>query len=206
MANQPVLIDALGENPIEPQAPAREGFNVLEYLQNLSGTTPMFLIEAESPRFLSGHDLLSKLMSQRGSEIPMFSVDFQGVGVSARRTLPVVEAIDALQAGNEDEVRPTEFAYKNARSTIESAYGEVDGSRAKKRRGVPAIFPKPLITTDDVGGIRLSWITENKQVRANFGARPELRSYVYFESGSEHDVEPLDPQHLAGRLAWLTAR
>jgi len=30
------------------------------------------------------------------------------------------------------------------------------------------------------------------------------KTYLYFEAGLNHGVEPLDEEHLATRLAWLT--
>lgn len=113
----------------------------------------------------------------------------------------VTGEIDALLAGREDEVTPTEYAYLRARSTVESTYG-----RIKAGQNVPEMVPVPSVTTDDVGGIRLAWQVGTKQVRANFGATLDLRSYLYYESGLEHNAEPLDPEHLAGRLAWLAGR
>jgi hypothetical protein len=126
---------------------------------------------------------------------------------SVSETASVVAEIDALLANKEDEIVPTMYAFTRARGLVEAAYGEVDRLRViRKQFGVPAIFPKPIATTDDRGGIRVSWRAENKQVRANFGADAQLRSYVYFESPLAHGVEPLDAEHLAGRFAWLTER
>ncbi len=116
-------------------------------------------------------------------------------------SIDTIAEIDALTSGSEDEIPPTEFAYRRARSIVESAYG-----RITTRFNVPEILPKPSATTDDVGGIRLAWRVAGKQIRANFGATPELRSYIYYESGLEHSVEHLDARHLAGRLAWLAER
>lgn len=112
----------------------------------------------------------------------------------------VVGRIDGL-ATEEDEVKPTKFAYIRARSIVESAYGLIKGPRS-----VPEIVPEASVTTDDVGGIRLAWRNGPRHVLANFGAEADLRSYIYFESPHEHQIEALDAQHLAGRLAWLTSR
>jgi hypothetical protein len=156
---------------------------------------------------ISGQELLLKMAFEHAS-VALFTLldDVVGTSEAGRWSRPVIEQIDALQAGADDEVPPTEYAYERARSIIEEAYGRIDSSRAKKRLGVPEIFPRPFVTTDDVGGIRLSWRLGSKLLRANFGARPELQSYIYFESGLEHDAEELSVENLAGRLAWLTGR
>jgi hypothetical protein len=114
---------------------------------------------------------------------------------------PVVAEIDQLRQGVEDEVIPTDFAYFNARRTVESGYGQF-----KSYALAPKAVPRPFVTTDDVGGIRLAWRAGKKQLLANFGARPGLKSYLYFESPTEHASEVLDPANLAGRLSWLTTR
>ncbi len=118
-----------------------------------------------------------------------------------RNSSAVLSEIDALAAGTEDEVRPTEYAYTRARSYVESAYGQ-----AKVPGHLPEIVPQVSVTTDDVGGIRLAWRLGPKQLRANFGAAANLRSYLYFESALEHRAEDLDMQRLAGGLDWLTKK
>ena len=118
-----------------------------------------------------------------------------------RNSSIVISEIDALKGGVEDEAIPTDFAYQNARSIVESAYGQV-----RSKNFVPNIIPHPIVTTDDAGGIRLAWRHEEKHVRVNFGATPNLRSYLYFEFRLEHVVEQLDAENLARRIAWLTAR
>jgi hypothetical protein len=110
----------------------------------------------------------------------------------------VLAEIDGLAAGVEDEVKPSDYAYTRARSLVESAYGQV-----KLAGNVPEIVPQVSVTTDDVGGIRLAWRLGPKQIRANFGAAANLRSYLYFESVLEHYVKDLDVKHLAGGLDWL---
>jgi hypothetical protein len=124
----------------------------------------------------------------------------------SRASGAIVGDIDALIAGKEDETKPTEFAYANARRVVESAYGKAFG-KAKMPRG---IFPKPLVTTDDAGGIRLLWHEGARQIRLNFGASDSRKTYLYFQveaqHGIDHGVEPLDEDNLATRLAWLTGK
>lgn len=110
----------------------------------------------------------------------------------------IIRELDTLAAGKEDESRPTSVAYANARSTVEAAYG-----RTKSDKNLPVASPIPFVTTDDLGGIRILWHTDTKRLRANFGAADNLRSYLYYSTDVDHNVEPLDENHLAERLAWL---
>jgi hypothetical protein len=113
----------------------------------------------------------------------------------------VISEIDQLKAGVEDEEIPTDFAYKAACTVVELAY-----SQPETQNRIPRIMPKPWVTTDDVGGIRVVWTFESKRLVANFGARPDLQTYLYYESQLEHDAEPLNANSLRRRLAWLTQR
>jgi hypothetical protein len=204
MAAQPIPFDALGENGRLKRFRVPGPAWSQQYLQTsataVSAIFNTILQVNEEPRSEATlqHDSTAMLELTRGAdiEIPYTTAN-----------APVVREIDAVRAGSEDEVVPTDFAYMSARSVVESAYGQLPKTlKDLKRQYLPLLIPSPLVTTDDVGGIRLLWRAGNRQVRANFGARPDLRSYLYFESGLEHDMEPLDAQHLAGRLAWLTGR
>jgi hypothetical protein len=119
----------------------------------------------------------------------------------SRVSSQLIGEIEQLKAGKPDEAQATDFAYKTARAVIESAYALV-----QLGRNVPRIVPEPWATTDDVGGIRVLWDSGSRKLRANFGARPELQTYLYYESDVEHDAEPLDAKSLKSRLRWLTAR
>jgi hypothetical protein len=86
-----------------------------------------------------------------------------------------------------DWVTPTLYAYENARGVVE-------------------LFPDldvPFMATDGEGGIRMAWRRGQKQVRANFGAQPGLKSYIYYESPESYAAEDLQPIKLWNRLRWL---
>ncbi len=124
-------------------------------------------------------------------------------------------AIDKLMSPNEDDGDPpaTEHAYQSARAVVESAYGRLFAAIDAQPRRVPRhrieAFDQlnrtriPIVTTDEHGGIRLSWQHEGRHVRANFAAAEGLRSYLYFESPAEHDIEALQPDTLSHRLDWM---
>jgi hypothetical protein len=113
----------------------------------------------------------------------------------------ILAAIDGLMARNEDDgdVPATEHAYQAARAVVESAYGRLlagEGAQADS-------LPVPTVTTDDRGGIKLSWESNDRHVRTNFAAAQDMRSYLYFESPAEHAIEALQPSVLSSRLKWM---
>ena len=113
----------------------------------------------------------------------------------------ILSAIDRLMAPEEDSGDPpaTEHAYRNTRAVLESTYGLL-----LARKGPPTLgLPLPLVTTDERGGIRLSWQSRDRHVRTNFAAAEGLRSYLYFESPAEHDVQALQPYTLSDKLSWM---
>ena len=129
------------------------------------------------------------------------AITLLGIAPENRVSSQIIEEIEQLRAGVEDEVMPTQFAYQNAYTVIQSAYSQADPGR-----NVPRFNPVPWATTDDAGGIRVIWNFGARKLRANFGARPDLETYLYHESDTDSDAEPLDPESLKSRLKWLTER
>jgi hypothetical protein len=196
MASPSLVINPLGENVTERRSRDDRQTEAQETVQDLAEAAVLRALMAKVEPSISTV-LLRRVLSKRQS---LLLADIEGLAPMVKSSRSAIEAIDALRAGTEDEAAPTEYAYERARAIVEAAYGRM------RPHSIPTILPRPVITTDDVGGIRLSWRSEAKQVRANFGAGPELQSYVYFESNSEHNAEDLDSEHLAGRLAWLTGK
>lgn len=114
---------------------------------------------------------------------------------------PILAAIDALMSPSEDDGDPvaTEHAYQSARAVVESAYGLLLAKEEPQAKKLPA----PILTTDERGGIRVSWQHGDRYVRTSFASAEGLRSYLYFESPEEHDIEPLQPALLSTRLGWM---
>jgi hypothetical protein len=123
----------------------------------------------------------------------------------------ILIAIDELISPDEDSGDPpaTEHAYRNARAVVEAGYGHLarHSSRTAVGNGTPArdvrSLPVPIVTTDERGGVRLSWQHGDRHVRVNFAAAEGLRSYLYFESPAEHEVQTLQPYNLSNRLNWM---
>jgi hypothetical protein len=110
----------------------------------------------------------------------------------------VLASVDELVAPDPDgDVPATEHAYQSARAVLEAAYGRLLATKPR------ANLPAPVVTTDDIGGVRVSWQLGERHVRTNFGATPNQNSYLYFESPTEHAADALQPTALSTRLEWM---
>lgn len=109
----------------------------------------------------------------------------------------VENRIKTLPTSDDVEVPPTTYAHVEARRVIGSAYVAIWTQRTHKP-------PTPIIGTDDLGGILVSWTSGNKYVAAKFASQPESRSFVYSEQGVEHQAVDLNEQSLSHRLRWLS--
>jgi hypothetical protein len=121
----------------------------------------------------------------------------------ASETQQVLRSIEGLRTGaGEDEIAATEYAVLEASKSVTGALVTMQLERAVAF----ATLPGPVLSTDDVGGIRISWSQKNACVRANFGATPHNRTYLYFESGNDRGIAAVDPSTLAERLFWLISK
>jgi hypothetical protein len=109
--------------------------------------------------------------------------------------------LEFLPASEDIEVRPSSYAHDEAKRMVGAAYATLFLDNPLPNRKPPA----PILGTDDVGGILISWILGNRYVAAKFAARPDSRSFVYFEEGAEHRAVEVSEQSLADRLRWLIA-
>jgi len=158
----------------------------------------------EKPRTIVPADLFPGGLAESRLNLAVGSLDdAPAVAESAGRDLlpQILIAIDKLMSPNADDGDPpaTEHAYQFARAVVESAYGQflaVKETQARK-------LSPPIVTSDERGGVRLSWQRGDKHVRTSFGAAQDVRSYLYFQSPTDHDVEPLKPSNLFARLDWL---
>lgn len=109
--------------------------------------------------------------------------------------------IEALQTSEDVEVRPAGYAYFTALQTILAAYTVLFSEKNGRYR-----LPTPVIGTDDLGAILISWTAGDKYVAAKFGADPQSLSSLYFEQGENYGTEDLDEFPLMSRLKWLSGR
>jgi len=143
------------------------------------------------------------LVSQQRFAIPSSYV-FAGFGEFLTLGNFAAIALEIENLSLENEIPPTSFAYLKCHAVVGAAYGLM-GSGRNVISSISSI-PRPIIVTDDLGGIRLAWRKGDKTVRANFGATGDHQSYAYFESDTEHGVTSLDGASLSDRLTWLVKR
>jgi hypothetical protein len=112
------------------------------------------------------------------------------------RALMVQSLIDSLTTSEEIEVRPTDYAFTRAKHILLSALL----SSEKARPAVP-----PVIGTDDMGGILITWTSGDKYLAAKFGAGPQSNSFIYHEQGAPNPAAEISERNLSEMLEWLTA-
>lgn len=112
---------------------------------------------------------------------------------------PVRELAGLKTLNRGDWEPPTDYAYRVAVNLAVDAYFQI----AELHPGT--VLPTPFASTDDSGGVRIAWRLQGKQVRVNIGGKPELRSYIYFQSPAGPGVETPQAAVLADRLYWLVA-
>jgi hypothetical protein len=176
----------------QTNAPDRQ---TLQYRQTLP---------SEKTRDIAWADLFFHVLEYAGNSPENPTLDYVPRRVEVLEADPlgtILTAIDKLMAPDEDSGDPaaTEHAYRNTRAIVESAYGLL----LTKNAALTVAGIIPVVTTDDRGGVRISWQHGDRHVRTNFAAAEGLRSYLYFESPAEHDVQAVQPYTLSDRLLWL---
>jgi len=107
----------------------------------------------------------------------------------------LLEAINALDLDEDEDVKPTEYAKTLARKLLTMA-----------PVGLNAHFSKSRVTVGPSGGLRLSWSNFDKEVRLICGGSYANKTYLYREQGDWTSVsEQKDGYQLAEWLRWLEA-
>jgi hypothetical protein len=95
-------------------------------------------------------------------------------------------------ADEEDQVFPTSYAYHAALALLLDTQRQIGD------------LPRPSVTADETGGIRVQWIRPERQVRLVVPAEKGGRHYLYFETEKDYDLEDNpSPMRLAERLQWF---
>ena len=99
-----------------------------------------------------------------------------------------------LQHNNEDEDdQIAENARDAALAIAQSAYA-----------GVPNKWRSPRVATDGGGGVRLTWRSEDRELRAVFPADARRTQYLYKEHGEKHWMfRNFTAATLCSQLEWL---
>lgn len=90
----------------------------------------------------------------------------------------------------DDEARPTDYAFRNARGLIASAECSFVGR----------------VSSDEQGAIRVRWINEalKREIRLHCGHKIDAQTYIYHESPESFDITfQVTPGSLANWLKWL---
>jgi hypothetical protein len=157
--------------------------------------------DPQEAEVMSGHVLRQTAEPEGSTRTTLL----QGVEQGGRTTpLPlsvsiIENQIESMPTSEDIEVRPTTYAHMEAKRVIVGTYAAMFSGRPR----VGHKPPNPIVGTDDVGGILVSWASGNKYVAAKFASRPELRSFVYFEQAAAHQAMDLSEQNLLDRLRWL---
>jgi hypothetical protein len=99
-----------------------------------------------------------------------------------------------LEADETDEygvLQPTQSAFRRTMQLVIEAYDTL-GDR----------FTKASVSTDDEGGIRVTWSKAEGEVRLVCPAQVEQAVYIYHELGADYAVEP--DVTGAGLVHWLS--
>jgi hypothetical protein len=101
---------------------------------------------------------------------------------------------DILHFNDEDEEDQISIdALKAAMYTLERAFTQLRNR-----------WRNPRIATDGGGGIRLTWRSGAKEIRAVFPASMRRPQYLYVEEGDEHKTIPnFTSTTLRGQFEWL---
>ncbi|MER3493437.1 MAG: hypothetical protein C4323_14560 [Mastigocladus sp. ERB_26_2] len=106
--------------------------------------------------------------------------------------------IELLQEDNEDDegfLKPTPYAFDKAWKLVNNA-----------SQFMRNCFPKAWVSTNDEGGIRLTWsrLEKEAEVRLICGSEPNKPTYLYHEKGEKYGVvNDVSGLSLAGWLQWL---
>ena len=192
------LASRLAFPDVEAESPRPKAQEYFQYATLSGRATTAVVLDLSSP-FVTPVDARQLAAQFYGLVQPTYMLNVHIVPPSFGLVEHIFSEIENLSSDN--EVPPTEFAFLKSRSVVGAAYGMM----LPKQHSAAAFpsLPAPVVLTDDVGGIRFSWRKGNKTVRANIGANENLRSYIYYESNTEHGVTPLDGGSLSDRLNWL---
>jgi len=87
-----------------------------------------------------------------------------------------------------------------APSARDAALAVVEGAYSK----LPNKWRAPWITTDGGGGVRLTWTSRAREIRAVFPSDPRRLQYLYLEDGDWHQmIRNFTAATLCSQFEWL---
>ncbi|MBW4508026.1 MAG: hypothetical protein KME64_16155 [Scytonematopsis contorta HA4267-MV1] len=117
------------------------------------------------------------------------ALEVQGITITLKRIIELLEAEDEDDYGI---LKPSDYTFKTALNLISSAYDQMGSS-----------FPKASVSTDDEGGIRLSWTRHNPKrvVRLFCPSSAEKKVDIYHSTAEDYAIE--DVFEAATLVNWL---
>lgn len=107
----------------------------------------------------------------------------------------LLSRINALMTREEDEDEediPSDYAYNLVSDLLTEAYSLIK-----------TVFPRGS-ASESSGGIRVTWVNKNKEVRLVVPAQPNRNSYIYQESSDQYSlIEKASAIDLSYWLKWL---
>jgi hypothetical protein len=171
----------------------------------LSPKPHISIVEMGSLRgsFVSGSVLVSAKQNSGKQSITDASpkyLYFTAVKSTNKSNLQITKTLmlELLQEEEEDDygiLRPTSYAFNNTWNLLENVSKILETE-----------FPKAWASTDENGGIRLTWsnVESNAGISLMCGASPEDQTYIYHEHGDIYGVvKEVSVFSLAYWIKWL---
>jgi hypothetical protein len=127
-------------------------------------------------------------------QAPSVSLIPAGFKSGLRQTLRSINAV-ANEPEEDDDygpARPTDFAHNLAVNLMDRAASLLES------------FPAGSACTDGVGGIRITWRKQTREIRLVLAPAPQGRSYLYEQEGEHYQItEEIAEDMVAAWLRWL---
>jgi hypothetical protein len=119
------------------------------------------------------------------------------VGYDEELNLALSQLVDVFRNPDEEEVKPTSYAFVTAYNLLLSA---------KRQPPTLKTFPSASVAADDNGNIFVFWRDRRRKLHLFVPISSEKRTYIYHEDGDSYAVEyDITGQTLANWLDWYAS-
>ena len=168
-----------------------------DFLQQCVDSLSRLVADIQMSRYNQTLQALDKIQEEGTLNIPAISSD---PTTSENQGIKIVQArlIALLQEEDEDDYgisKPTSYAFSTAWKVVLDASEFMGNS-----------FPKASASTDDEGGIRLTWtrLKPEVEVRLVCPSKPDKQMYLYHELAEKYGVvDDVSALTLASWLQWF---
>jgi hypothetical protein len=112
--------------------------------------------------------------------------------VTTRDYVITLNRIEELRGEDDEDDRPSEYAYNIALGLLRAAVQELD-----------ADFPRASVSVGPWRGLRITWSCGSREIRLICGGAPTNRTYIYYESAGGHAIDNASGRRLADHLRWM---